>query len=344
MTMGRSMMRQARGRLAVCLCLSLTVMACRQHVERIPSGRGFTPDHTMWVASLPPSCGCISLENKTGKKVYLESTFYGVARGFMLIEDQAVHRVLFDWGGPLNSDRYELVPYEADAAGRPQRDRRLDAQATLAEFAPVAATACNDRDCAFGTLAMNRMLEAEEEAERDTARRGVNFSNVIEASAPLGQCGCMVLRNFSTKRVTLRSTLHGAQTGQITMDPGSTVPVPFDWSGNLDSDVYLVEAVDATSPDEVARALEPNMQAHKTAMTIRLKQFVEITGTFVGMQCTATESEFIVAGHVPADAAQVSIKCPWSPPAGAGLGMRVAFDERTRRLAPTPAGATGAGQ
>ena len=238
-----------------------------------------TNDGRLRVASLQPNCGCMSLKNASGKKVWLESSFYGIARGSLIMDPGQITRVLFDWGGRDNSDYYEMAAFGVNEAGAPLRDRQptLRIQDALVEYAPMVDTPCSDKTCEFGPLSMNRMLEATETQERESPRRGVNFSSVIEASAPLDECGCMMLRNFSNGTVTLRSTLHGAETGQIDLRAGSTVPVPFDWAGPLDTDVYVLEAVDVRPANEPSprpgAAPGTPAAASRSAMTIRLKDY-----------------------------------------------------------------------
>jgi hypothetical protein len=327
----RQWMMRARGQAAVILCLAVAATGCR-NVETIAHGRQFMPDGTLQLASLQPSCGCMSLRNKSEKKVWLESTFYGIARGSMVMNRDELTRVLVDWGGTHNSDFYELAAFDVDQAGKPVRDRqpRPRIQDVLEEYAPMVDTPCGDKTCSFGPLSMNRMLEATEEQEREASHRGVNFSSVIEASAPQDKCGCMMLNNFSDEIVTLRAMLHGVETGQFDVRPGSTVPVAFDWAGHLDTDVYVVEGVDVRPANQPQRrtAAAP-MTAARSAMTIRLKDYVEIAGSLVNMECTASYADF-VNEHAVNDVAETNVRCPWNPGGMPGLGMHAAFDRRTK--------------
>jgi hypothetical protein len=335
MTMRQSTNQATRRWLAASLCLTLTMMGC-SNVEHISHGRQFTKEGKVEVGALMPSCGCISLQNTTPNKVAIESYFFGIRRGSLMLAPGEVTRALFDWAGSENSDVYELVAYNAGPDGTGREQAR--AQDVLREFAPASSTPCADRECPFGQLAMNRMLETEEVEQRQTARRGVNFSSVIEASAPLDECGCMVLKNISDKTVTLRATLHGAETGQMDLAAGATAPVPFDWSGNLDTDVYTVEAVGAAAanqPPPVPDVTAPVGDGQRTAMTIRLKQYIEITGTFVGMTCKAHEAEFTTRA---VDQSEVTVRCPWAPHGKPGLGMHVAYDARAKHLSQSAPG------
>lgn len=337
MTLRQSTMRHARGRIAVGLCLTLAMLGC--HVETITHGRQFTPDGRLRVSSLQPKCGCVSLKNTSGKRVSLESSFYGLALGSIVMERNEIIRILFDWAGPHNEDVYDIAAFDVNDAGQPQRDQQppLRIQDALVEYAPMVDTPCNDKTCVFGPLAMNRVAEATESQERESSRRGVNFSSVIEASAPQDQCGCLMLRNFSDGAITLRSTLHGVETGQMDVPAGWTVPVPFDWAGPLDTDVYVVEGVNVRRMNQViprtaGSAATPAVPAapattNRSAMTIRLKDYLEIEGTLINMECKESYADFANDRH---EAAALNVMCPWNPDGMPGLGMRAAFDQRTK--------------
>jgi hypothetical protein len=191
----------------------------------------------------------------------------------------------------------------------------------------------------------------------------VNYASVIEVAAPLNRCGCMMLRNTSPgSSVTLRATRHGTTTGQITLRPLTTIPVPFDWGGPLDNDLYVVDAV-AVEEAPPAGSM-PGAQAGSApgqplvgvgvppggeplvappAMTIRIRDYISLVGQLVDMSCTPEYAEFraqlatpqpdapdapevappgTAADVVPADL----IQCPWMPGGRPVLGMSAAYD------------------
>lgn len=315
---------------ALVLCLALAVSGC-SNVDQIAHGRQFTPEGTLLVASLQPSCACMSVSNRAGRDLYLESSFYGVSRGSLLLKPGEVTRFLFDWAGPANADAYAINAFDVNGAGEPLRNARLRIQDVLHEAAPLMDTACDADECAFGSLALNRELERAAAHERELARRGVNYTSVIELSAPQDKCGCTMLSNFTDQTVVLRATLHGVETGQIDLPGGATVPVAFDWAGALDSDVYILDAVGVRA--SAAPASEPLPQAgnHRLAMTTRLKDYVEIDGSLVDMQCTDAGASFM-SRRTPNDPLEPIFSCAWTPGGGPGLGMRVAFDQRANAL------------
>lgn len=332
--------------MALILCLALATSAC-SNVEEIAHGRSYTPEGTLLVAALQPSCGCMSMANRSGRNIYLESSFYGVSRGSLLLKPGEVTRFLFDWAGPANSDAYEISAFNATGAGDPDRSSRLRIQDVLHEASPLMDTACNADECAFGSLSLNRELERAAAHENELARRGVNYTSVIELSAPQDKCGCTMLSNFTDQTVVLRATLHGVETGQIDLPGGATVPVPFDWAGALDSDIYILDAVGVRASAAPVAEPVPQAASRRVAMTTRLKDYVEIDGSFVDMDCTDAGASFM--SRRTADAALEPIfSCAWAPN-GQGLGMRAAFDQRTTALknqgvsapssiAPVPAG------
>lgn len=65
-------------------------------------------------------------------------------------------------------------------------------------------------------------------------------------AAQVGLCGAMTLENVAGAPVTLRATRGDAVIGRTALAPNTNINLRFDWAGDLDSDVYFVEAVDAT--------------------------------------------------------------------------------------------------
>lgn len=334
---GRLWIKQRAGGLVLGLCTLVAAGGCG-HTERIVHGREFLESGPLQVSSLGPTCGCISLRNKSSKSIMLESSFYGISRGTVFLSPEERTRVLFDWGGPENSDYYLIDAYEVDPTAKNQRGARLIMSEVVSEYAPFVDTPCDDKACNFNGLAMNRMMDDAEELERENPTRGVNFTSVISVSAPANECGCLMLTNFSDHDLTLRATLHGAETGQVELRAGVTVPVTFDWAGTLDTDTYIIDAVDVRTPGDAPRSGNASAKAPTTAdapserpgtaMTIRLKDHVKIDGTLVNMACQADYAEFINQKGTPN--AETAVRCPWKPQDLPGLGMRVAYDKRSQ--------------
>jgi hypothetical protein len=323
---------------ALCLCVLLTAGSCR-NVETIQHGRQMTKEGALSVVSLQPQCGCVSLRNKSQKRIGLESTFYGIKRGDALLDPGERMRVMFDWAGDENGDYYLVNAYDVDADGKPNKSSALRMQDVVEEYAPFVGTSCGDQSCAFNGLAMNRMMDDTEELERETATRGINFTSVIEASAPQNECGCMLVSNNSEFDLTLRATLHGSETGQMELKSKSTMPLVFDWAGPLDTDVYAIEAVDVRSPDDPTAATKgpgqagipnsPNQRAG-SAMTIRLKDYVSLSGTLVDMACGPVYAEFLNKRR-QSGVPQTAVRCAWKPDGESGLGMRLAYDKKMKQ-------------
>jgi hypothetical protein len=335
----RHWMKRRAGGIVLGLCALLATGGCG-NTEQILHGRQFTPAGPLKVSSLGPSCGCVSLKNTSGKRIMLESTFFGIARGNVFLNPDEQTRVLFDWAGEENEDFYLIDAYEASGTTRGAKLRMMDA---ITEYAPFVDTPCDDNACTYNGLAMNRMMDDHEELERENPTRGIEFTSVITASAPQNECGCMMVTNFGDHDVTLRSTLHGAETGQLELRAGATLPLTFDWAGALETDVYVIDAIDVRTPGESLAAGEileaPATRTPTTpegsggrigsGMTIRLKDHVQIDGTLVNMACEADYAEFI--NHRSGSTAETSVRCPWRPEGQTGLGMRVAYDKRTQR-------------
>lgn len=349
----RHWIRQRAGGLVVGLCALLAAGGCG-NTERIVHGREFLDEGPLKVASLQPACGCVSLRNSSGKQIMLESTFFGISRGSILLQPQEQTRVLFDWGGENNSDFYLIDAYDVDPKAPGQRGAKLKMSEAVSEYAPFINTPCDDQACPFNGLAMNQMMDDHEELERENPTRGINLTSVLTVSAPANECGCMMLTNFSKHDVTLRSTLHGTETGQVELNAGVTLPIAFDWAGAVENDAYVVDVVDVRTPgSRLAGAsgakapvtTDSPSERPGSAMTIRLKDHVKIDGTLVNMSCQADYAEFI--NHRSASSSESAVRCPWSPDGRPGLGMRVAFDkhEQTKSdAAPKPAAAPPAQQ
>lgn len=331
----RHWINQRAGGIVLSLCALLATGGCG-HTDSILHGREFTADGPLRVSSLGPKCGCVSLKNTTGKRIMLESTFFGISRGDIFLNPDEHTRILFDWAGPENEDYYLIDAYEALAADA--RGDKLPMSKAVAEYAPFVDTPCDDEACTFNGLAMNRMMDDHEELERENPRRGVEFSSVITASAPQNECGCLMLTNHSDHDLTVRATLHGAETGQLDLLAGATVPVAFDWAGPLETDAYVIDAVDVRTPGETQLTEAAKMATTSggspnrpgSAMTIRLKDHVEIDGTLVNMTCQADFAEFVNQRGAN-DAPEAAVRCPWRPANLQGLGMRVAYDKRSQQ-------------
>lgn len=336
----RHWMKRRTGGIVLGLCAMLAAGGCG-HTETIVHGREFLDDGSLKVASLQPACGCVSLKNTSNRRLMLESTFVGITRGTVFLDPNEQTRVLFDWGGEANEDFYLVDAFDVNAEGQPVRPNgtipKLKMHDVVSEYAPFVTSSCGDDACTFNGLAMNRMMADVEELERENPNRGIEFTSVITVSAPANECGCMMLTNFSQHDLTLRSTLHGTETGQMDLKSGVTVPLSFDWAGPLDNDAYVIDAVDVRTPGDAPRATvttnaqgTPDSQGGRagSAMTIRLKDHVKIDGTLVNMTCNAEYAEFI--SHRNTAFAEASVRCPWKPEGVAGLGMRVAFDKRSQ--------------
>lgn len=333
---GRLWIKQRAGGLVLGLCALLAAGGCG-HTETIVHGREFLETGPLKVASLQPACGCVSLRNTSTKQIMLESTFFGIPRGSVFLSPEERTRILFDWGGAENADFYLIDAYEVDPNAKDQRGAKLKMAEVVSEYAPFVDTPCDDDACTFNGLAMNRMMEDVEELERENPTRGINFTSVISVSAPANECGCLMLTNFSAHDLTLRSTLHGTETGQMDLAAGVTVPLAFDWAGTLDNDAYIIDAVDVRMPGDAPLAGNTSAKAPTSsnspgnrpgsAMTIRLKDHVKIDGTLVSMACQADYAEFI--NHKSSSQAESAVRCPWKPQDIPGLGMRAAFDKRT---------------
>lgn len=332
---GRHWITQRGGGIVLSLCALLATGGCG-NTQTIVHGREYLPEGSMKVSSLGPACGCVSLRNDSGKTIMLESTFFGIPRGTVVLQPQQQTRVLFDWAGIENEDYYLIDAYDVDADGA--RAAKLKMSELVSEYAPFLDTPCGDESCTFNGLAMNRMMDDHEELERENPTRGINFTSVIAVSAPANECGCLMLTNFSDHDVTLRATLHGTQTGQMDLDAGVTVPVTFDWAGALENDAYIIDAVDVRTPGESPTAGNVSAKAPTSAdapterpgsaMTIRLKDYVKIDGTLVNMTCQPEFAEFISRRSTPN--AETAVRCPWKPEGLPGLGMRVAYDKRSQ--------------
>lgn len=327
---GLPKLKRMRG-VALAMCVLLFAGSCR-NVETIEHGLKHMPDGSLWMASLQPTCGCVSLRNRSENPIALESSYFGIERGSIHLAPNEKTRALFDWAGPDNSDFYSLNAYAVDANGKLDKTRRLNIDKVTEEYAPFVNASCNDEGCPFNGLAMNRMMDDTEELERETAQRGINYTSVITASAPQNECGCMLLSNTTPFDVTLRATFHGTETGQINLRANSTEPVAFDWAGQLDTDVYVIEGVDVQTPNDPKLAANQSADAPTslaerpgTAMTVRLKDHVEIAGTLVRMSCGPDYAEFF---NRHGTKQETVVRCPWNPENVRGLGMRVAYDHK----------------
>jgi hypothetical protein len=363
----------SRGRLLAAFCVILTVATgCRRlggNVETIRYGREFTPDgERLRIASRQPRCGCISLTNTSEQRVWLEAWLYGTPRGAMVFPPGEKRRIMFDWAGSENTDFYELVTFKLakDDRGRETRDDSADGglriRDILTEHAPFVHLSCNDDTCEFGSLSMNHVfLENIGQVDGATRQRGVNVSSVIEVAAPLNRCGCMMTRNISpASSITLQARLNGTPTGQLTLPAGATVPIPFDWAGRLDTDVYVIEIVALDAPAATgaeppatagagqAGQSEAELPGH--AMTIRLRDYVTVVGQLLDMDCTPEHAEFTpstarAAAPPPATPSEPLggpapltnvIQCPWLPGGNPVLGMFKAYDPDRTRVQRTP--------
>jgi hypothetical protein len=379
--------RARHGRLVTALCLAMAVTTgCRGiggNVETIRYGREVTPEgDRLRVAALQPRCGCVSLANVTQERVWLESWFYSIPIGNTIVEPGERRRFLFDWSGPEAADFYEMVAFKVgqDDRGRPQRDNSdqggLLIRDVLPEYAQLTFMSCNDTACEFGTLNMNRaFLGTGTQTNAVTRQRGVNVGSVIEVAAPLNRCGCMMTRNTSADTVTLRATLHGTESGQLTVPAGATIPIAFDWAGTLDTDQYVLEIVavgeqvngrgngsvpgasntvggagprGASPPSGGSSPLTPTSQANVAnapSMTIRLRDYISIVGQLVDMDCTPDGPQFSTTGATVQQPDQLAqqpaqrglLACPWLSNGSPGLGMFSAYDrDRTIVQPPTP--------
>ncbi|MBM3807734.1 MAG: hypothetical protein FJW22_06005 [Acidimicrobiia bacterium] len=345
---GRHWIRRRAAGPVLGLCALLATGGCG-NTEIIVSGHEFLNSGSMKVSALGPTCGCLSLRNHSPREIMLESTFYGVPLGTVLLAPQEQTRVLFDWAGAENQDFYLIDAYAVDDQQR--RGGKLKMSELVSQYAPFVETQCDDQTCQFGGLAMNRVIEDAEELEQEHPTRGIEFTSVIAASAPLDECGCLMLTNFSAHDLTIRATLHGTQTGQMDLSAGVTVPISFDWAGTLDNDAYIIDAVDvrtpgdpplaANSPANAPGAATSPTDRPGSAMTVRLKDYVKIDGTLVNMTCAADFAEFV--NHRTPNLTEAMVRCPWKPGNSNGLGMRVAYDKRTQQSkidaagTPTPA-------
>lgn len=389
MTSGASPSRGAavRGIAALCIVM-LTSSACQQmgNVERIRFGREYTSDgERLRVASLQPRCGCVSVANTAKHAIWLESWFYAIPRGGEVLQPGDRRRVMFDWAGPANSDFYELVAFKtAVKDGVEGKDTSstggLRLRDVAVEYNQLAQVACDDSSCQFGPLAMNRVFGATAVQGQEGAASppGVNFSSVIEAAAPLeNRCGCMLMENSDPDHaITLRASLHGAETGQLTLEPRQTARVPFDWAGDLDSDVYVIDAVALEArttklgtqtagrsaapqgpgmPREGTAPIATAGGTQSTAMTIRLRNYITIQGQLLEMSCTPEYAVFPLRPDNPTGGTAAiastpdsppsatgftteDIRCPWSPGGRPGLGMYSAYNPtRTVASATVPA-------
>lgn len=326
--------RHERARLTAALCLVLmATMSCRQlgNVERIRFGREISSDgERMRLAALQPRCACVSLANTSSERVWLESWFYAIPQGSIILEPGDRRRVMFDWAGPESSDFYELVAFKVgtDKEGLDARDDGPDGglvfNQVLTEYSPLAHMACTDKACEFGNLGMSRVFLAANVDESGSAQqRGVNVTSTIEVASPEeDRCGCVMARNISpSSTVTLRASLFGKPTGQMSIGPGVAIPIPFDWAGPLDSDVYVIEIIDvsdtptsaSTQPGAAARpggaaqrgggpqrgnapaapgaGIGQLAQQNATvldapSMTLRIRDYISIVGQMSDMACT----------------------------------------------------------
>jgi hypothetical protein len=76
---------------------------------------------------------------------------------------------------------------------------------------------------------------------------GVEFQDngrlKLAAEDPL--CGCLTIVNVAGKDLALRSRYHGTTMGSTTLKAGEKLNFRFDWAGQENDDVYILEATDA---------------------------------------------------------------------------------------------------
>lgn len=258
-------------RVSVLLVLLLPITTCTRW-QRVYYGVEYSNDGSRLQVASPGSCGCVTLQNRSHERLTLYASLHDGVAGSVVLKPSEMVRVRYDWAGPLGDDFYEIVAVRATPGAptlaTPLRDY-LAAEG-------VADTPCDGQSCDYGALSMNKAaVQRAGDQETQALVQGVGFTKgdeVLEVSAPRGQCGCMLLRNTSDLPVILRSALRGRVVGGLTLRQRLPRPVAsgqtpqngllsgppgpqadpyeyedryigFDWAGDLNQDVYEITSL-----------------------------------------------------------------------------------------------------
>jgi hypothetical protein len=117
------------------------------------SGAEFRSDGSLQVAAEEPVCGCMTLANRTGNRVFLRSELRGSTSGGATLNPNETRKFQFDWAGPRPDDYYIVEAMDENGDLLNIRDVvRMEAR-------PVD---CESPLCIYDTLLLNVAVEEEQ--------------------------------------------------------------------------------------------------------------------------------------------------------------------------------------
>jgi hypothetical protein len=297
-------------------------------VEPSPDGSG------LQLSAMMPRCGCITLQSvgTDNQAIELVSKIHDTEIGSLLLPAGEGVRVGFDWAGAENNVVYTIEGYHLKPNGRggfiraPQPLTPLSAYLERSNHTDVV---CRASDCAFGTLRMDRELNAASVGGQPASRQaGVEYMNggqqIWAASSP-NSSGCMMITNINpaAKPVILRSALHAQDEGSMEIGWDSTtsrqpvVLVGFDSAGTEEEDYYLLTAlaIDASGNAGADQALATKASTR----AVRAEDHIRIVGQMDRLECSAEGAVLWLPappGMTPEPGSttsptQVSVTCPF---------------------------------
>jgi hypothetical protein len=290
---------------ATVACIAAAASACGNH-QAVVQGIRYSDDRNqLEMASIMPTCSCITLASTHREKsdgsndIVLVSRLYGIVRGMLVLKPGEPQRVQVDWAGTKPEEVYQLAAYKPPSEEEKKENKQFgDALTPIANhvfFDQQVPTDCNPTDCPFGTLNMNYAAAARVgQGDVETHRRGVELTKAgqsLEARASSAgtissgtegreHCGCVALR--AKRDVELRSTIHSLTLGYATLKTGETWYFGFDDGGPHEDDRYIITAVTKRSTSEQNQV---TAQGGYADATLRISDFVDVLGDLDHMTC-----------------------------------------------------------
>ena len=306
------------------------------------------------LSAMMPRCGCITLENLgTGSQtIELVSRLHDADVGSLVLPAGERVRIGYDWAGPSNDDVYQVEGYLMTPNGRggfTRAELPLAPLSTYVERSGNSDVVCRASDCAFGTLRMDRAMNASAIGGQPASRQsGVEFMNggqqLWAASAP-ASCGCMMIMNINPagKPVIVRSALHSRDLGVLEVGWDSAAPrqplvlLGFDSAGTEDGDYYLLTTMAIDENGNVGA--DESVASQMATRAVRAQDYIRIVGQMDSLECSA-EGAVVYLPAPPelppgpgetVSPTQIAVTCPF-----ASLGMREIVQRQAEVAAQPP--------
>lgn len=304
--------------------LTFSLAGCFNNETLFHGARYSRDGKTLELASLMPSCSCTTVSSKVKNDILLVSRLHGIQMGELLLKPDDPVRFRFDWAGPSTEDTYQITAYDYKGGARGAEITGLKDQ--LHVDPDISSISCNSSSCPFGALSMNHAW-AEQLGQSGAEMYDVGVSMMhagksMAANTMPGTCGCMMLRNTSSRSVELRARLHGRDRGLLVFPPGEMVGIGFDYAGDNPDDVYIVDALlegaDPNAPNQSSNAPLPaapgsakRTTAGNESIALTLSDYVQIVGQINGVECPHSGASETDSVRLALNGAQVL--CPFGP-------------------------------